>query len=150
MAVEPVATATTSTLAVGVTVVATLVVAALVVAALSVVHSARALRRAAEDLAQRTTMLIEDVGATVSRAGAELERVEDLVGSAESITETVGAASRLAYVALSNPLIKILALGRGTSRASARWRRSRGRSDRQRRKDAVAEAKVRSRAAVRR
>ncbi|MDQ2725901.1 MAG: hypothetical protein M3Y36_10460 [Actinomycetota bacterium] len=149
--VGTVATATTSTVAVGVTVVATLVVVALVVAALSVVRSARALRRAAEDLAQRTTMLIDDVGATVSRAGAELERVEDLVGSAETITETVGAASRLAYVALSNPLIKIMALGRGTSRASARWRRSRGRSDRQRRQDAVAEAKVRRpRAAARR
>lgn len=150
MAVGSVATATTSTLAVAVTVVATLVVAGLVVAAVSVARSARALRRAAEDLAQRTTLLIEDVGATVSRAGAELERVEDLVGSAESITETVGAASRLAYVALSNPLIKILALGRGTSRASARWRRSRGRSDRQRRRDAVAETDARSRATVRR
>lgn len=150
VAVGFVAPATTSTLAIGVTVVATLVVAALMAAALSVVRSARALRRASEDLAQRTTMLIDDVGATVSRAGAELERVEDLVGSAESISETVGAASRLAYVALSNPLIKILALGRGTSRASARWRRSRGRSDRQRRQDAGAEAKLRSRAAARR
>lgn len=150
VAVGFVATAATSTLAIGVTVVATLVVAALVAAALSVVRSARALRRASEDLAQRTTTLIDDVGATVSRAGAELERVEDLVGSAESITETVGAASRLAYVALSNPLIKILALGRGTSRASVRWRRSRGRSARQRRQDAGAEAKVRSRAAARR
>jgi hypothetical protein len=150
MAVGTVAAATTSTLAVGVTVVATLVVAALVVAAISVMRSARGLRRASEDLAERTALLIDDVGATVSRAGAELERVEDLVGSAESITETVGAASRLAYLALSNPLIKVLALGRGTSRASARWRRARGRSDRQRRQDAVTQANVRTRAAARR
>ncbi|MDQ6839998.1 MAG: hypothetical protein M3137_17140 [Actinomycetota bacterium] len=150
MIVGTVAPMTTSTLAVGVTVVATLVVATLVVAAASVVRSARALRRASEDLAQRTTLLIDDVGATMSRADAELERVGDLVGSAESITETVGAASRLAYVALSNPLIKILALGRGTSRASERWRRSRGRSDRQRHRDASGDAKVRARAAARR
>lgn len=112
----------TGVVAVGVAVVATLVVLALVVAALSVVRSARALRRASEDLAERTALLIEDVGSTVTRAGAELERVGDLVGSAESITETVGAASRLAYVALSNPLIKVLALGRGTARATRRWR----------------------------
>ena len=64
-------------------------------------------------------MLIDDVGATVSRAGAELERVGDLVGSAESITETVGSASRLAYVSLSNPLIKVLALGRDLKGAGA-------------------------------
>lgn len=125
--------ASTSTLAIGVTVAATLVVATLVVAAVSVVRSARALRHASDDLAGRTAQLIEEVGATVTRAGAELERVEDLVGSAEAITERVGAASRLAYVALSNPLIKVLALGRGTARASRRLRWARTRTDRQRR-----------------
>ncbi len=127
------AAATTSTLAIGVTVAATLVVATLVVAAAAVVRSARALRQASDDLASRTAQLIEQVGTTVTRAGAELERVEDLVGSAEAITERVGAASRLAYVALSNPLIKMLALSRGTARASKRLRWARTRSDRQRR-----------------
>lgn len=125
--------ATTSNLAVAITVVATLVVVALLVAAVSVMRSARQLRQAAEELAQSTKELIEDVGAAVSRAGVELERVDDLVGSAESITETVGAASRLAYVALSNPLIKVLAVGRGTARASRRLRYARAQSERQRR-----------------
>lgn len=118
--------------AVGITVVATLVVVALVVATVLVVRSARALRQAAEHLSTRTARLIDDVGSTVTRAGAELERVEDLVGSAETITETVGAASQLAYLALANPLIKVLALGRGTSRATRRWRRERTRARRRR------------------
>lgn len=146
--------ATTSTLAVAVTVVATLVVGGFVVAAISVVRSSRALRRVAEDLAARTALLIDHVDSTVVRAGVELERVEDLVGTAESITETVGAASRLAYLALSNPLIKVLALSRGTVRASRRLRRSRARSGRERRLDALAEfepaPQARARAAARR
>jgi hypothetical protein len=90
-------------------------------------------RDAAEELADATAALMADVDSTVARAGAELDRVGDLVGSAEQITDTVGAASRLAYVSLASPLIKVLALGRGTARASERLRLNRARTDRQRR-----------------
>jgi hypothetical protein len=132
-AVGAATTTTTSTLAVAITVVATLVVVALLAAAVQVVRSARRVRHAAAELAEATAALIADVDSTVARAGAELERVGDLVGSAEQITDTVGAASRLAYASLANPLIKVLALGRGTARASRRLRLNRAQTERQRR-----------------
>jgi len=48
-----------------------------------------------------------------------------VIGRAESIGGTVDSASRLAYLAFSNPLIKAVALGTGTSRAVRRLRRRR-------------------------
>jgi hypothetical protein len=46
-----------------------------------------------------------------------------VLGTAESISGTVDSASRLAYLALSNPVIKALAFGAGTARAARRFRR---------------------------
>jgi hypothetical protein len=63
---------------------------------------------------------------TIHEARRELERVDDLVGSAEALTETVGSAGRLAHAAVSSPLIKLMAFGAGTARAG---RRLRGRPD---------------------
>jgi hypothetical protein len=117
-----VATAGSSSLAVGVAVVATLVVVALLGALVAVIRAARALRRAAEELSAHSAELLEQLGGTLAHAHAELERVDDLVGSAENLTETVGSASRAAYVTLANPLIKIMAFRRGTRRAAQRWR----------------------------
>jgi hypothetical protein len=50
--------------------------------------------------------------------------VDDLIGSAEAITHTVGATSRLARLALAGPVIKVMALGAGTARAGRRLRRT--------------------------
>jgi len=114
---------------VAVTVVATLVVVALLVVLVSLVRAARALRDAAEELYVESQALLAELGGTVAHASTELDRVDDLIGAAESITTTVGSASRLAYVALANPVIKVLAFGSGTARASERLRQ-RGRSRR--------------------
>jgi hypothetical protein len=109
--------------AIGVTVVATLVVAALLVAAVSLVRTARRLRAVAEELSRRTSVVLNDVEVTVSRARGELDRVDDLIGSAEAITQTVGSASRLAHLALTKPVIKVMAFRAGTVRAGRRLRR---------------------------
>jgi hypothetical protein len=61
--------------------------------------------------------------AAVGQANAELERADGLIGAAESISTTADSASRLAYMAVSNPVIKVLAFGTGTARATRRLRR---------------------------
>jgi hypothetical protein len=63
--------------------------------------------------------------ATLGQAGAELQRVDGLLGAAESISSTVDSASRLAYETFSNPVIKVLAFSTGTRRAARRFRRRR-------------------------
>jgi hypothetical protein len=111
--------------AIGVTVVATLVVVALLAVVFQLVRAARAMRLAADELARNSALLLRDLRATVTDATAELDRVDGLIGTAEAITETVGSASRLTYAALSNPVIKVLAFGSGTARATRRLRHAR-------------------------
>ena len=113
-----------SAVVIGVTVVATLVVLGGLVAVVSLLRTARQLRDLAEELREHTAVVLGEVEVTVARAQGELDRVDDLIGSAEAITETVGSASRLARVALAGPMIKVMALGAGTARAGRRLRRA--------------------------
>ncbi|MGH9077204.1 MAG: hypothetical protein ACRDY0_07095 [Acidimicrobiales bacterium] len=117
-----VVTAGAGLLPVVVTVVATVVVVALLGAVVAVVRQARALRRAGEELVSETRALVDDLAALSQRAGADLDRVDDLVGSARRLTETVGTASHVAYAAAARPVIKVMALGAGTARATRRMR----------------------------
>jgi methyl-accepting chemotaxis protein len=114
----------TAVLAIVVTAIASLAVAALLGAALSLRRSARDLQALADELAEQASMVISDSEATVARARRELDRVDDLVGSAEAISETVESATRLAHTALATPLIKVMALGAGTARAGRKLRKA--------------------------
>jgi hypothetical protein len=87
-------------------------------------RSAQELQELAEELTAHTAAVLGRAEETISRAEVELARVDDLVGSAEAITDTVGAASRLAHTALATPLIKVIAFGSGTARAGKRLRRA--------------------------
>jgi hypothetical protein len=106
--------------AVGVTVVATVAVIGLALAAWSLLRTARELRALAEDLTDHSAVVLGGVEVAMARAQGELDRVDDLVGSAEAITATVGGTSRLARLALSGPLIKVIAFRAGTARAGRR------------------------------
>jgi hypothetical protein len=103
-------------------VVVTLVVAILIASAVSLARTAAELRSLADELTEHASVVLTDVEVTVDRARKELDRVDDLVGSAEALSETVGSASRLAQAAMSAPLIKLMALGAGTARAGRRLR----------------------------
>ncbi|MCU1352309.1 MAG: hypothetical protein JWM05_1518 [Acidimicrobiales bacterium] len=85
----------------------------------------RQVRDALEVLTERSLPLVDELAATVEAANVELERVDRLVGSAESISATVDATSKLAYRALSAPVIKTVAMTSGASRAAKRLRRDR-------------------------
>lgn len=94
----------------------------LLVALVSLVGTLRALRETADELRRTAVPLVADLRTTVSQANAELGRVDGLLVTAESIGTTVDSASRLAYLAFSNPVVKVMALAAGTARASRRFR----------------------------
>jgi hypothetical protein len=99
----------------------------LAVALGTIAKTLKEVRLAVELLRTETVPVVVELGDTVRNANAELERVDALLGTAESISGTVDSASRLAYLAFSNPLIKALALASGTSRAARSFRRNRER-----------------------
>jgi hypothetical protein len=109
--------------AVLVTVVGTLVIVALLGVLWSLLRTSRALRAAADDLRRDGLSLLAEMRGTVGQANAELERADGLLGTAEAISTTADSASRLAYQAVSSPVIKVLAFGTGTARATRRLRR---------------------------
>jgi hypothetical protein len=94
-------------------------------ALVSITKTLKEVRKAVELLRVETLPVMVELGDTVRSANAELERVGGVIGTAESITGTVDSASRLAYQAFSNPVIKGLAVASGTGRAARSLRRSR-------------------------
>jgi methyl-accepting chemotaxis protein len=111
-------------LAIVVTAVATLALAVLLGAALSLRRSARDLQALADELADHASSVIGEAEETIARARGELDRVDDLIGSAEAISDTVESATRLAHTALATPLIKVMAIGAGTARVGRKLRKA--------------------------
>lgn len=111
--------------AVIVSVVAAIAVVGLLLALAALVRTLAVLRTTVDELHQKTIPLVNDMHTTVRQANNDLVRVDALLESAESITSTVDSASRLAYLAFSNPVIKALAFAGGTGRAIRRVRRNR-------------------------
>jgi ribosomal protein L11 len=118
-----VSSSTSDTEAIVVAVVATVVIVALLVVLVAMVRTLRMMREGTDELRRESVKLIADLRSTVDQANHELERVDGILGTAESIGGTVDSASRLAYLAFSNPVIKLLAFGTGTARAARRFRR---------------------------
>ena len=97
----------------------------LAVALVSITKTLKAVRDTVELLRTETVPVMADLGDAVRSANVELERLDGVLGTAESIGGTVDSASRLAYLAFSNPVIKALAVASGTGRAARRFRRIR-------------------------
>ena len=100
-------------------------VAFMIYAVTTMNRSLRLLRSSVEELRRESVPLVTSMRSAVVQANTELERVDGLLSTAESISHTVDAASRLAYMVFSNPVIKVLAFGSGAARATRRLRRSR-------------------------
>lgn len=81
------------------------------------------LRLSIEELRRETLPVVSELQRTVAQANAELERVDGLLDSAQSVTLTVDSFSRLAYLTFSNPIIKAAAFATGTSKAARALRR---------------------------
>jgi hypothetical protein len=95
----------------------------LVFITVSVTRTLTAVRLSVEELRRSTLPVVEDLQRTVSVTNAELQRLDGLLESAESVTATVDSASHLAYLAFSNPVIKAMAIGTGTVKAARALRR---------------------------
>jgi len=98
----------------------------LAVGVVALLRTLRALREVALLLRTETAPVLDDLRDTVDAANGEIERLDRLVTTAESVTGTVDSASRLAYIAMANPVIKGVAFASGTAKAA---RRLRGRRD---------------------
>lgn len=86
-------------------------------------QTVEAVRRTAEEVRTETLPLLAQLRGIAERTEAELLRADALLEAVTSISATVDSASHLAYLAFSNPVIKALAFGTGTSRAISRFRR---------------------------
>lgn len=98
----------------------------LAVALVSINRTMKAVRDTAELLRTEAVPVVGDLGETVRSANLEIERLGGVISTAESIGGTVDSASRLAYLAFSNPVIKTMAAASGTAGAARRFRRRRG------------------------
>ena len=105
-----------------VTVCSVLAVIAVLVALQQVLTTVRQVRATLDEVNARAVPLIDELAQSLADANEELARVDRLVGSAESISATVDATSKLAYRALSAPVIKTVAVTSGAARAARRLR----------------------------
>ena len=102
-------------------------IVAVVAVLFAMAHLLRTLRQATaalEEINAQALPLLDELATSLVAANEELARVDRLVGSAESISATVDATSKLAYRALSAPVIKTVAVPSGASKAARRLRRS--------------------------
>jgi hypothetical protein len=98
-------------------------VVVLVFALMSLTRTLATLRMSIEELRRETLPVIDELQRTVTQANTDLERLDTLLDSATSVTNTVDSASQLAYLAFSNPVIKAIAFATGTARAAKAFRR---------------------------
>jgi hypothetical protein len=103
-----------------------LALAVMVWAIVALTKTLRLLRESVDEMRRETLPVVAEMRVAVGQANAERERVDTLLGTAESISTTVDSASRLAYLAFSNPVIKAIAFASGTAGATRRLRRRRG------------------------
>jgi len=90
-------------------------VAGLLVGLGSLRREVRSLRRAVDQLSDQTVPLVADAHRVVDQAATEMERVGAVLDSTESVHATVDSASRLAYRAFANPVVKVLAVRAGAA-----------------------------------
>ena len=90
-------------------------VVGLLVALTSLRRQVRALGSVAEQLSRQTVPLVADAHRVVDQAATEMERVGAVLDSTESVHATVDSASRLAYRAFANPVVKVLAVRAGAA-----------------------------------
>jgi hypothetical protein len=92
-----------------------LAVVGLLVALTSLHREVRSLRTVAEQLRGQTVPLMAEAHRVVDQAATEMERVGAVLDSTESVHATVDSASKLAYRAFANPVVKVLAVRAGAA-----------------------------------
>ena len=97
-------------------------VAVLTVAVIAMARTIRDLRKVVTEIQRDALPALAEATAAVTDARLEVERVDGILDAAESISSRIDGASRVAYLALSKPVIKTAAVASGTRRAARRLR----------------------------
>lgn len=92
-----------------------LAVGGLLVAVVALRRQVDRLSRLADELKRQTVPLVADAHRVVGQAATEMERVGAVLDTTESVAATVDSASRLAYRAFANPVVKVLAVRAGAA-----------------------------------
>ena len=101
-----------------------LAVVGLLIAMSGLRRQVRRLEVVAEDLRAQTMPLVVEAHRVVGQAATEMDRVGAVLESTESVSATVDSASRLAYRAFANPVVKVLAVRAGAVGGMRRLRTS--------------------------
>ena len=86
----------------------------------SLIVTLRSLRETVEDLRRQTLPAIAELRATVAAANGEIARVDSLLDTAEEVGARVEATSRLAWLVMRNPLVKLASASVAGDRAARR------------------------------
>jgi hypothetical protein len=90
----------------------------------SVVVTLRDLRATVRALQQQSIALADEMRIALRDAENEVDRVGALLTAAETVGDRIDTASRIVSKTVTNPVVKVLALGTGTKRAVRRMRSS--------------------------
>ena len=105
-----------------VAVAATLALVGLLAVVVLLVGAVRELRITVAELRVETQAVVEELHEAVRGTNAELERIDNVLHAAESVTDTLDSASRLAYLTMGSPVVKGLAAATGANQAYRRFR----------------------------
>lgn len=109
-----------NTVAVVLIVVAIVGLVVVAMAVQSLITTLRSLRATVEDLHRQTLPAIAELRATVAAANGEIARVDSLLDTAEEVGARVEATSRLAWLVMRNPLVKLASASVASDRAARR------------------------------
>ena len=76
-----------------------------------------------DDLRKETVPLLHEVTGTVSGVNRELDRVDGMLVSAGEIVQRVSRIAGLVEQAASGPIVKIISMGAGLSKAASRLKK---------------------------
>jgi predicted PurR-regulated permease PerM len=94
----------------------------LVVVVVHLLRTVRELSATVESLRVESLAVVEELHEAALVARQEQDRVDNLLRSAESVSGTVDAATRLAYLTVGSPVVKGLAMATGANQAYRRFR----------------------------
>jgi methyl-accepting chemotaxis protein len=80
------------------------------------------LKETVDGITKETVPLIHDVDLTVKGVNQEIERVDTIMSSAQTVAKNVETISHTIQAAVTNPLVKALAFFAGARRASKKFR----------------------------
>jgi uncharacterized protein YoxC len=80
------------------------------------------LRELVDGVTKETVPLIHDVDKTVKGVNQEIDRVDSIMASTQSVVKNVETISETVKVAVTNPLVKALAFFAGARRASKKFK----------------------------